>query len=369
MSEKYVFRRSTERLFGTAYEFRNEAEKDTVLGVLSRMFPGVTATRTFVNQGVQPFTVAHMTERLREADATPTDLDGLARAFAEMQRAAEQAAERRLAQTRARAEEVERERQRQAAVLERQREQERQRQAEAAQQRQAEEARQVSLAQERQRQEEQARRKQQQTTRGQTRAGIRERCEARNIQTLTHFTRVENVQSILTHGLISHAALNGRGIINDYDRYDRKTYANCLSITSPNYRMFYRQRMGNPRSEWAVLLLDPSLLWELDCGFTEINAADSLVSRRTDDEIRGPEAFERLFGNDTHRNQWKITPSEPTNPQSEVLCFETIPPRYITAVHLQQTPRTVFQSGDGRRIPHTISNTHFLYRHDFEAWR
>ena len=77
-------------------------------------------------------------------------------------------------------------------------------------------------------------------------AQIQQICDERNIETLVHFTRVENLSSILQNGLLSRKALEileeTRGqqfLFNDRKRKDGHKDAICLSISFPNYQMFY----------------------------------------------------------------------------------------------------------------------------------
>ena len=56
-------------------------------------------------------------------------------------------------------------------------------------------------------------------------------CAERNITTLTHFTRIEDLSSILQSGLLSRRQLDsqeGNFYFNDSDRYDEQKDAICL---------------------------------------------------------------------------------------------------------------------------------------------
>ena len=74
---------------------------------------------------------------------------------------------------------------------------------------------------------------------------IQQICEERGITTLIHFTRIENLQNILQEGLLGRSFLEERRqefLFNDNDRADGHKEAVCLSISFPNYQMFYRIR-------------------------------------------------------------------------------------------------------------------------------
>ena len=64
------------------------------------------------------------------------------------------------------------------------------------------------------------------------------------IDTLYHFTRVENLANIINYGLVPRNIIESNNIdshFNDEWRYDNCTDANCLSIEFPNYKMFHTQ--------------------------------------------------------------------------------------------------------------------------------
>jgi len=77
------------------------------------------------------------------------------------------------------------------------------------------------------------------------RDAIRAYCAARRIDTLIHFTRLENLAGILADGILPRSAPGGqarRVIFNDGVRIDGHKDAVCLSVSFPNYKMFYKYR-------------------------------------------------------------------------------------------------------------------------------
>lgn len=363
LSVRFVFLQGGQRLFGTAYEFPTEAAKDMVLSALQEILPRVTATRSFVSSGVKVFTADHFAAQLQAMGVPANQLEQLTRAVAHLGTHVQATSPAHTLNRNAidlRGARAERNRQR------RQEEDQcfAQEQARAFDLQALIRAQAEAQALERQRQREQA-----EQARLQARQAIHQQCTDRNIQYLTHFTRMENVDSILQHGLISHAHLNGRGIINDHERWDRRTQATCLSISHPNYRMFYKLRKEQEDAQWAVLLLSPSILWELDCGFTRLNAADALMARLSDEDIRGLEAFNQLFTDAAHRQQWQLGIHEPTNPQAEVLCFETIAPSYIMGIQTGVPAHGPFVDVNARPIPSAHTTALFKPRHDYAAWQ
>lgn len=101
--------------------------------------------------------------------------------------------------------------------------------------------------------------------------------DKRDIKYLTHFTRIENLPSILQKGLMPRKQLLLQGIrpeVNDWNRLDN-TDAVCLSVSFPNYKLFYRFRVKRPETKWAVILLDPIILDRCRCSFACRNAASN----------------------------------------------------------------------------------------------
>ena len=164
---------------------------------------------------------------------------------------------------------------------------------------------------------------------------IRQICVARNITTLVHFTRIENLRGILQENLLGRSFLETREqqfLSNDPKRLDGHKEANCLSISYPNYQLFFR--FSRPDySQWIVLLLKAEILWELDCAFCQENAASNAVRYTSLEERKKPDALKRMFvnvchdtkGNTYRRSSQPIPSHYPTHPQAEVLVFDPIP--------------------------------------------
>lgn len=178
---------------------------------------------------------------------------------------------------------------------------------------------------------------------------IEQFCKEREITTLCHFTRIENLHSILQEGLLGRNLLETRGqqfLFNDHDRVDGHKEAVCMSISFPNYQMFYsireskKETEGVSDSQWVVLFLKADLLWELDCAFCTENAASNAIRHVPLEERGKPDVLENMFVTSYHDTKGNFyqrhsqTPTYyPTHPQAEVLVFDTIPIEYIQAVH------------------------------------
>jgi len=203
---------------------------------------------------------------------------------------------------------------------------------------------------------------------------IQQIAQARKIPHLVHFTRLENLESILNHGLLTRGECAARQIASmntDMQRLDCQE-AVCLSISFPNYKMFYRYRMENPNARWAVLGIKPSVLWEKSCAFCKENAASANVSCIPIEERRGPAAFSGMFDDfgEKVRATLKIPDHYPTNPQAEVLAFDPIEPAHIFGVALQRPELVAIYSqryGNTHRFVHGPS--FFQPRTDYAAWK
>lgn len=167
---------------------------------------------------------------------------------------------------------------------------------------------------------------------------IRAHATAIQIPFLTHFTRAQNLPTIMQHGIypLSRVAEIGVGPeINDGIRLDGHRDGTSLSIAFPNSRMFYKYRKENPEVEWAVLGIQPSVLWTKDCAFCRHNAADARISCKPLAQLKSLEAFigvyEEIEGIQTRQEQ-RLKPCDPTDVQAEVLVFDVIEPGLIGAV-------------------------------------
>lgn len=220
---------------------------------------------------------------------------------------------------------------------------------------------------------------------------IRQICKERNITTLVHFTRIENLQNILQQGLLGRSLLEARGqdfLFNDEDRADSNKEAVCLSISFPNYQMFYSIREEKKEtqeandSQWVILLLDAKVLWELDCAFCQDNAARRAVSSIPLKDRRKPEALKGVFGdfyNIRHQDLQIPDPylkhpkdAYPTHPQAEVLVFDSVPVQFIKAIHFwDETTLEKCRSSYAENYSQMLSvnQQYFTYRTDYEVWR
>ena len=203
------------------------------------------------------------------------------------------------------------------------------------------------------------------------REAIKEYIAARGIHSLYHFTRVENLESILQRGLLSVAELQRQGILhyyNDSARMDKCLEANCLSISFPNYKMFFKMRQEKATDRWLVLELDAKILYELDCAFCRTNAARRDIAALSLDERRGVDALEHMY-DETEHMRAAIPQNYPTDPQAEVLALDKIPPEYIRCVYVNNESLQINIEGTNKNIDCRVDGEFFGPRCDYEAWR
>ncbi len=210
---------------------------------------------------------------------------------------------------------------------------------------------------------------------------IRDFCQQRKITDICHFTRIENLRGILTEGLIPRAELENRPpasrpIFVDDWRLDGHTNASCLSISFPQYKMFYsKRRQSGDDDLWVVITYDYSVITRLDAAFINYNAAANyncgvdVSQRKSVDSLK--ELFDDFGG--VKREHLLIPESYPTNPQSEVLVFDTISTNFIKEVcFYREEPAKKWIAENKEIYPldtYWMGGPVFNGRRDYAAWR
>lgn len=163
---------------------------------------------------------------------------------------------------------------------------------------------------------------------------IRTEAEARGIKSLVHFTPFANLRSIVEQGLRPRADLEASKIpffATDGMRLDDRLGATSLSISNMNHSMFMnkQKRFYTP---WAILHLDPSILWTFKCEFCFRNAASREMRWR---QYRSsPNNFSQMFEEPSpgYRDGKGLAPCQPTYPDAEVQVFGAISADLIIGV-------------------------------------
>lgn len=203
----------------------------------------------------------------------------------------------------------------------------------------------------------------------------------RGVQHLMHFTRIGNIPGILSHGLLSRQELASRGLahtINDLYRYDQLP-AVCLSISFPNYKMFYGLRRDHSEEDWAILRLKPELLDTKRCVFSHANAARRELANIPTEQRMTLEALNKMFSDHDGmpaRSSLNIPDCYPTNPQAEILVLDPIEPSYILDIVVDARERVRDMDAILALANEYNGQTQFLHgkplfdaRSDFAHWR
>lgn len=199
-------------------------------------------------------------------------------------------------------------------------------------------------------------------------AVLKQWMQRRGVTRLIHFTSLRNVPLIVRYGLIPREYLEleaiqlalGPQFSDDY-RLDRRPEYNCLSLTSPNYGMFFTKR-ANSRRGWAVLEFDAEVLARLHFGFSPTNSAGSEVT-----PLAGAIGAERLFLLPECRRTLGLASNEPTDPQAEALCDSIIPPASLRSVYVEQDAGRAWLHRQG--IEAKVDPTFFVPRRDWRFWQ
>lgn len=135
--------------------------------------------------------------------------------------------------------------------------------------------------------------------------------------------------------------------------------------------MFYKYSKHN-REDWVVLVLKPSILWELDCAFCQENAASNNVTSIPLSIRKQANALRKMFADygDIRREDTKIPNSYPTHPQAEVLVFNPITPKYIDEVHFYSliSAQKWLNCYQGHEQNFYYGKHPFSPRRDYQVW-
>jgi hypothetical protein len=204
---------------------------------------------------------------------------------------------------------------------------------------------------------------------------VQKEVESRGIKLLLHFTKLQNLASILKSGIVPRQSLESGGVeflYCDESRLDREISASCLSICHPNYKMFYNLRMRDAQQQWVVVACKPAVLWEKDCAFCVENAAGNSVTSIPIAQRKGVEAFNAIFApvdGKPLRTAIKLPDACPTNPQAEVLVFDVIEPEYFIGVGCNSTSLTDQLKRDHPMFAFAHMPALFSARIDFQHWK
>ena len=180
--------------------------------------------------------------------------------------------------------------------------------------------------------------------------------KTRNITQLVHFTKKQNINSIIKNGLLSIGELKKRNleyIYNDPERRDDWNYAISLSITNKNLFLFesFKRRQKLIDSDFVEIKIDPSVIIDNECIFCDTNAASHTfdIYRQNEEELAILKtwiAFDAMFKKTVKRHTLNETgkikrfnqkPNETTCSQAEICLIGNIQPeKFINLEELKK---------------------------------
>jgi TPR repeat protein len=206
-------------------------------------------------------------------------------------------------------------------------------------------------------------------------ADIQEIIKNKKVKHVVHFTRLVNLKGILSHGLITRKKIIELNILSDFNdsyRFDNQENSISCSIEFPNYKMLYKLQQDIPDTEWVVIILKPSVLWEKDCAFSNTNAASKSVTSIPIEQRKGADALKTMFDDLPEapcREKLGIPANYPTDPQAEILVLENINPQYILNIATQSEETATRLQGIYPEFKFLYKQSIFNPRMDYNHWR
>ena len=196
--------------------------------------------------------------------------------------------------------------------------------------------------------------------------------QERNIEHLIHFTRYENLESILENGIMTKDNLKTLKLDfceNDRARFDGYENSISLSVSSPHFVMFWKYKKGFIDAKgWVVIDIKPDVIWEYYCIFCKHNAADSKTIKRNRDDLYNIKSFEEMFLDDSTDTRLKenLGDCDPTDYQAEVLVFNNIPIKHIQAIYFEN--EDLLEIAESKYNKDVASNINFDMAEPLFTW-
>ena len=206
---------------------------------------------------------------------------------------------------------------------------------------------------------------------------------SRNITDLLHFTSLDNLSTILQHGLLSVTAQETMGLKSIRSDPDNQlTDFISLSISFPNYLMLCN-KLHHLDINWVMLTISPDILVKkyndvLYCPHNATKYLKYIFNYQV--PLKGVAGIQQLFSDriitkvgEKTRADLALSDNLTSNPQAEVLIKERISIGYITGISSPNSDviKNVEMLLKSRNLSINISNSpeYFSYRHDYSYWK
>ena len=199
--------------------------------------------------------------------------------------------------------------------------------------------------------------------------GIRQFIRKNRINFLTHFTRAENLKSILQFGILPASILRRNHVFSGVYYSSLPLPAAwsgyvSLNVSFPDNKLFMQLQNHQP-SDWVILLIDSRALCDYPCYFFPDRAlpyiSNAPLPGQILDDFQSVKALKDLFSDrdGVKRKELDIPPFYPTNPCSEILCGFPIAVSYITQIWFYS---------EYKFNQWVLSNTEFALKQDKNLW-
>lgn len=174
------------------------------------------------------------------------------------------------------------------------------------------------------------------------RRDLRTFLKKRRITYLTHFTRIENVRSILRYGILPRSVVRGNKALSsaklsDHGLPDAWARLVPFNLSLPDYKLF-TEIEGTDLSKCVVLLIDAKVLCDYPFYFFPDHSENFIHNAPFPNMVLTEglsiKEFKALFNDldDVKRNALDLESFYPTSPRTELLSFFPIPPSYIAQI-------------------------------------
>ena len=168
---------------------------------------------------------------------------------------------------------------------------------------------------------------------------------------IIHYTPIENIPSIIENGIVSVVESKVKDlkvVKNDSQRLDNLLNWISTSIMHPNYAYMHSIKARDPHKQFAIIELDPKLLWTHDWIAFPTNAAtkeSKSLLLNDPNRLMGLNGLINLFKDGISRDplnpakisrlSFNLGDNEPTDPQAEIMFFREIPSHFIKRIHFE----------------------------------